>query len=205
MKKTVAVVLVLIIAVVCCWLFVLIRDASNTAFRISSQLGQDLGTLNPLQTAAAYGYGTPVPEGQLSIVNTRIVLEKSFQWFSFSDENIDGHTAIIAKLTTEGETHYPKIGSGFTGIFLGDPTNLSQIKITVPREASDGIWLIQSILASGLVSFSSGGMGVFFDWLDKNFLTVSVGGKEATIINKVQFVLERPKTDLIILTITPRK
>ena len=209
MKKIAVAVLVLIIAVVCCWLFVLIRDVSNTASQISSQFGQNLGTLSPLQTAAAYRY-TPAPEGQLSVVSTRIGLE-ALQWFVFTDDNIDGQPAVVAKLTAEGETHYPGIGGGFTGIFLGDPNDLSQIKIMVPRTErgtqdviNEGPWLTESVLM-GLLPFSSDEKGILSDWINDNFLIISVGNKQEKIIKNVQFVLERPETDLINLTVTPQK
>jgi len=210
MKKMVIVALMLIIAILCVWSLMLIRNISNAASQVSSQYSEAFGTLSPLQTAASYGIVTPVPEGQLSVATTRVALE-ALQWFVFTEETVDGQPALIAKLTTEGEKHYPGVGSGFTGIFLGDPNNLSQIRITVLRTdmsaqglINGGPWLIQNILAN-LLPFSPDEKGAFFDWIDANFLTVPVAGKQEMAIKNVQFLLERPESDTISLTVIPQK
>ncbi len=133
-------------------------------------------------------------------------------WFAFTDGTVDGQPAVIAKLTAEGEKHYPGFGNSFAGIFIGDPANLTQIRFTVlrtepraPEMYSDSCMLIERVLVIDVLPFTYEEKSTFTDWMQEKCRTVPLGNAEQTMIKKMQFVFERSKTNYINLIVTPQR
>ncbi len=141
----------------------------------------------------------------LSADAAKSILQMTGQ-FSFTDGTVGGQTATTAKLTATGATTFPAIASGFYAELIGDPANLSQVIVVVPRTndqttVDQGIGVINVLF----VGFMSADVQLpFFTWLTQNYSGVTVGGQQQTTIGKMQFTLKRTDT-VMNLQIDPAK
>ena len=157
-----------------------------------------------LPTSTCSGTTTPGGLG-ISMDNARTVLQMS-QQFAFADGTADGRPAVIVTMTTSGASTFPAIAQGFSAQFIGDPCDLSQISVTIPRTdqqntADQGVSVLNIVLAGTLppdVQLT------FLAWVAQNYPTIPVSGQQQTTIKTFQFTLQRNQTSMV-LNITPAK
>ena len=168
--------------------------------------------LGALETLAA----TAMPSNQcpdipaagglgVSLVNAKAVLQMT-QQFTFTDGSLGGQAVSTATLASAAAGGFSAISDGFSAQFIGDPCNLSGIKIIVPRtdqqdSVDQGIQAVNLVLVGTLpvdVQFS------FFSWLSQNYSSVAVAGQVQTTIKNMQFSLQRDQTSML-LDILPAK
>jgi len=142
--------------------------------------------------------GTPTAGGLgLAVDKAKTVLLLT-QQFTFTDGNVNGQQAAIASLTDAGAATFPAIADGFSAAFIGDPCNLSQIMVTIPRTdqqdtVDQGIG-VSEILFSGVLP-PDVQLG-FTTWMTENYGTVPVSGQQQTTIKTMQFTLMRTDTEM---------
>ena len=165
-----------------------------------------LETLAAQQQASGTCSGTPTAGGLgISMDTAKTVLQMS-QQFSFADGTANGQPAAIVTLTTTGASSFPAIAQGFSAQFIGDPCNLSQISITIPRTdqqdtADQGLGVLNFVLAGTLppdVQLP------FLTWVAQSYPAVPVSGQQQTTIKTFQFTLQRNQTSMV-LNILPVK
>ena len=168
--------------------------------------------LGALETLAA----TAMPSNQcpdipaagglgVSLVNAKAVLQMT-QQFTFTDGSVGGQPVSTATLASAAAGGFSAISDGFSAQFIGDPCNLSEIKIIVPRtdqqnSVDQGIQAVNLVLVGTLpvdVQFS------FFSWLSQNYSSVAVAGQVQTTIKNMAFTLQRDQTSML-LDILPAK
>ena len=131
--------------------------------------------------------------------NARSVLQMT-QQFAFADGTANGQPAVIVTLTTSGASTFPAIAQGFSAQFIGDPCDLSQISVTIPRTdqqntADQGVSVLNIVLAGTLppdVQLT------FLTWLTQNYSTLAVAGKVETTIKTMKFTLQRNQTSMLL-------
>ena len=150
--------------------------------------------------------GTPTAGGLgISMDTARTVLQMT-QQFAFADGTANGQPAVIVTLTTDGASTFPAIAQGFSAQFIGDPCNLNQISVSIPRTdqqntADQGVIAINSVLAGTLPTDVQ---LTFLSWVTQNYPTVPVSGQQQTTIKNMQFTLQRNQTSMV-LDILPAK
>jgi hypothetical protein len=149
---------------------------------------------------------TPTAGGLgVGLVNAKSVLQMT-QQFTFTDGSIDGQPASTATLASAAAGTFSAISNGFSAQFIGDPCNLSQIKITIPRTDQQAT-VDQGVEAVNIVLTGTLPLDVqltFFTWLTQNYSTVPVAGQQQTTIKNMQFTLSRTPTEMR-LEILPAK
>lgn len=140
----------------------------------------------------------------ISFEKIKPVMESSKQ-FTFSDETVGGKPAVVARLTASAETAMPP-GGNFSAAFIGDPANLSEIRINVPYSQDQavvdaGMGMLTVLFANILppdVLFT------FLQWLNDNYVKVPDGGSQELVSGKFKFVLSR-SNQAMLLDIIPAK
>jgi hypothetical protein len=120
--------------------------------------------------------------------------------FEFSDGDVNGQSASIAKLTSTAAASFPTLAAGFSAAFIGDPANLSEIKITLPRTGDnpaleENVKLVTLLLAGIL---PGNVQSQFLTWMNQNFTDVEVGSMKETTIDNFKFTLSRTSTDMVL-------
>jgi hypothetical protein len=128
------------------------------------------------------------------------------QQFAFSDGNVDGKPATIAKLTSTAATSFPTLAADFSAAFIGDSKNLAEIKVTLPRTedkatVEEGTGLV-SIMFAGILPPDV--QIAFLTWMTQNYSEIPIGGSKETTVNNFKFTLSRTKTEML-LDIIPAK
>ncbi len=75
--------------------------------------------------------------------------------FTFTDGSVNGQPASTATLASAAAGAFSAISNGFSAQFIGDPCNLSEIKVTIPRTdqqatVDEGI-AVTTVLFSGIL------------------------------------------------------
>ena len=138
-------------------------------------------------------------------VNAKSVLQMT-QQFTFTDGSINGQPASTATLASAAAGTFSAISNGFSAQFIGDPCNLSEIKITIPRTDQQAM-VDQGVEAVNIVLTGTLPLDVqlaFFTWLTQNYSTVPVAGQQQTTIKNMQFTLQRDQNNMV-LDILPAK
>jgi len=119
--------------------------------------------------------------------------------FSFTDTTEGGQPVSTAVLTTTGGSVSPAIVKGFSARFIGDPANLSQILVTVPRTedpatAFEEIGIIDDVLQSSLPPDA---LSTFFPWVTQSYSVVAQSGEQQqTTIMNLQFTMKSSNADI---------
>ncbi len=196
----------LLLASLACGLVSGIQQIQQAATELPGMLTSAPTLMGPLETAAAEftppADGTPGAQN-LSLETAKMMLEMT-QQFKFRDDTIDGQPAVVAGLSDSGISSFPAMKDGFSATYIGDPQNLSQIKVTAPRTDS------QDSVDQGITLMSlalSGALPVevkvdFVSWLTENYAGVAVSGKLDKTVGNFQFTLERSDTSET-LTVVP--
>jgi hypothetical protein len=201
---------ILLLASLACGLTSGLKQIQQAATQLPGLLTEAPTMLSPIETAAAEftpeSVLTPSAGGQVLSLDTIKTILQMTQMFEFTDETVDGQPAAIAKLTDAGGTAFPGMKDGFSTAFIGDPKDLSQIKITAPRSdaqstVDQGIGLANVVLTGILLPDVQLN---FVKWLTENYAGVPVGGSLENTIGSMKFTLNRTG-DSEILVIVPVK
>ena len=170
--------------------------------------------LGPIGTAAAEftppavsTNSTTAPAGTLgiSLTDVRTVMDAT-QQFTFKDGSVDGKSAAIATLSSSAAASMPGLAENFSAVFIGDPANLSEIKITVPNSndktaVNTGLAMVTALFSGILppdVLFS------FLPWMAQNYTSVAVGSSQDLTVKNMKFTLSKTNTATV-LDIVPVK
>ncbi len=144
--------------------------------------------------------GTPTAGNLgLQMDQARSVLQATGQ-FTFTDGSVNGQPASTATLASTAAGAFSAISSGFSAQFIGDPCNLSEIKVTIPRTdqqatVDEGV-AVSTTLFSGILP-PEVTLG-FFTWMAQNYGNMTVGGQQQTTFGKIQFTLQRDQTNMLV-------
>jgi hypothetical protein len=131
---------------------------------------------------------------------------QSTQQFEFSDGDVNGQPASIAKLTSTAAATFPTLASGFSAAFIGDPANLIEIKITLPRSADqpgvDESIRVLTLIAAGILPANV--QSQFVTWTNQNFSDIPVDGSKETTIENFKFTLLRTATSMVLDVVPAR-
>jgi hypothetical protein len=163
-------------------------------------------TLAAGQTGSSNCSSTPTAGGLGVSMNTAKSVFQISQQFAIANGSVGGQPAAIVTLTPAGASSFPAIAQGFTAQFIGDPCNLSQISITIPRTdqqdtADQGVAILNLVIIGTLPADVQ---LPFFTWLTQNYPAVPVSGQQQTTIKNFQFTLHRNQTSMV-LDILPAK
>jgi len=187
-----------------------LQNAATTALpAVETSAPTEQGMLETMaagQTGSSTCPSTPTAGGLGISIDTAKTVLPITQQFAFTDGNVGGQPAAIVTLTPSGASSFPAIAQGFTAQFIGDPCNLSQISITIPRtdqqdSADQGVNVLSLVLTGTLpidVQLA------FFTWVTQNYPAVPVSGQQQTTIKTFQFNLQRNQTSMV-LDIVPTK
>ena len=103
-------------------------------------------------------------------------------------------------MTQSAATNFPAIASGFSAQFIGDPCNIGEILVTLPRTdqqdtVDQGIGVINILLAGVM---PAGTQIPFVAWLAEQYASVPVGGQQQTTSGNMQFTLQRSQTEMVV-------
>ena len=170
--------------------------------------------LGPLGTAAAKytppagltDNSTAIP-GRLGIrlVDVRTVMDAT-QQFTFSEKKLGGKPAAIAKLSVSAAKAMPGLAQDFSAAFIGEPTDLSEIKISVPytedKQAIQEGQVMVTTLFTGILPPDV--LLAFIPWITQNYATVQVDSPQELTVKNMKFTLSRTQSE-VLLDITPLK
>ena len=205
-------ILLIMVFLLACGLTNGIQQIQQAVTQLPEVLTSAPTALGALETLAA----TAMPSNQcpdipaagglgVSLVNAKAVLQMT-QQFTFTDGSLGGQAVSTATLASAAAGGFSAISDGFSAQFIGDPCNLSEIKIVVPRtdqpdSVDQGVQAVNLVLVGTLpvdVQFS------FFSWLSQNYSSVAVAGQVQTTIKNMAFTLQRDQTSML-LDILPAK
>ncbi len=169
-----------------------------TALGEVETVGAQQSTNNCPSTPAAGGLG-------LSLETARTVLEMT-NLVTITDGTVNGQPASTVNLSASAAASFPAIVNGFSAQFIGDPCNISEIVVTIPRTdqqttVDQGISLI-NIIFSGFLPPSV--QLPLLSWLTQEYANLQVGGQQQTTIENMVFTMSRSQT-AVTLDITPVK
>ena len=143
---------------------------------------------------------TPTAGGLgISIYPIKSVIQSTGQ-FTQTDGTVDSKPASTVTLAQAAAALFPDIANGFSAQFIGDPCNLSEIKVNIPRtdqqaSVDQGIGLINILLAGVM----PGGTQIpFVTWLTQEYASLPVGGQQQTTFGTIQATLQRNQTTMIL-------
>ncbi len=190
-----------------------IQQLQSAATQLPGILTSMPTAMGALETSAAVqspnssACSTPTSAGLgITLDSVKAVLQIT-QQVAFTDTTVNGKQVSTATLASLGATTFPTIASGFSGQFIGDPCNLSEIVVTVPRTDSqttidEGIGVINALFATFMPPEVQLGL---LPWLSQNYSTVPLGGQVQTTISTMNFTLQRTATNNMVLDIIPAK
>lgn len=187
-----------------------VQQIQSAATQLPGMLTAAPSMVGPMETAAAQmtapsGSGSSGAAQGLSIDNLKTILQVTGE-VKFTDSTVGGQPATIATLSDTGVSTFPAMGTAFSATFIGDTSNLSQIKIAAPRsDAQDTVdqgIALNNLMLSGVLSPSV--QVSFSTWLTENYAGVAVGGTLSKTVENVQFTLDRTAATET-LTVVPSK
>jgi hypothetical protein len=199
-------------------LFIVACGLSNGVQQIQSAVTQlpgvltsmptELGGIETAASAQTSSDCTTTTPGGLGITLDKVksVLQIT-QQVTFTDGTVNGQPVSTATLSSTSASTFPSISNGFSAQFIGDPCNLSEIKVTTPRTdqqstVDEGIGILNILFAG----FMPPEVDLpLLTWLSENYGNVPVSGQAQTTIGQMQFTLQRSKTNTITLDILPVK
>ena len=144
---------------------------------------------------------TPAPSaGRLNISLEDAKKVETSGRYSFTDATEGGRPVSTAVLTAVARNDAPALADVFSARFIGDPANLSQILVTVPRTedpatAFEAIALIGDVLSTALPPDVH---ATFIPWVTQSYSTVSTSGERQTTINNLRFTMKLSGADVIL-------
>ena len=163
-----------------------------TALGALETVGAQQSSSNCPSTPAAGGLGISLDTGKTVLLFT--------SQFTFTDGTVNGQAASTVTLSESAASIFPAIANGFSAQFIGDPCNLSEIKVTVPRTdqqetADQGIGLINIVLAG----FMPADVQLpLITWLSQQYASIQVGDQQQTTIGNILFTMSRSQTEIVL-------
>ena len=149
------------------------------------------------------GSNTPSTTGLgISVDNIKTIMQAS-QQFTFTDETVNGQPAVVARLSSTAAAAMPA-GADFSAAFIGDSSNLGEIKISMPYSTDQTA--VDSAMGMVTVLFASilppDVLFTFLPWLTENYSKVPDGGSQQMTAGKFKFTLSRSQS-IMLLDILP--
>ena len=206
---------ILMLSTLACNAVTRLRDAQT---EIPAMMTAAPTMMSPLETAAAEitppALSTSAPDNNgtaskgglgINLENVKTVMQAT-QQFTFTDGTVDGKPAAIASLSASAATSMPGFADGFSAAFIGDSTDLSEIKITIPNVADqasvDAGLSMMTVLFAGILPPDV--LFTFVPWLTENYSKVPVGGSEELTAKNLKFTLSKTEASTM-LDIVPAK
>jgi hypothetical protein len=146
---------------------------------------------------------TPTAPGLgVSLVQVKTILQAT-QQFVFTDGTVNGKTASTATLGPTLTASFPDIATGFSAQFIGDPCNISELTISMPRTdqqatVDQALGIVDVLIAAFL---PSGDQLAVINWLTQNYGSIKVGETVQQTLGSMQFTLTRSQTQMVIDTV----
>jgi hypothetical protein len=162
--------------------------------------------LAAIETPSTNCPATPAAGGLgISLDKVKSVLQVT-QQFVFTDGTVNGQPASTATLGPSLTASFPDIASGFSAQFIGDPCNIGELTISLPRNdqqatVDQAVGLIDVLIAAFL---PSGAQLTVINWMTQNYSSLPIGGQAQTTAGSMQFTLTRSQTEMV-LDIVPAK
>jgi hypothetical protein len=168
----------------------------------------ELGAVETLsaQQSSSNCPATPAAAGLgISLDTVKTVLQLT-QQFVFTDGTVKGQPASTATLGSSAAATFPDIANGFSAQFIGDPCNISELIVSIPRNdkqvtVDQAMGLINVLIAAVL---PSGAQLTVLAWMAQEYPNMQVGGQKQTTAGSMQFTLSRSQTEMI-LDVVPAK
>jgi hypothetical protein len=169
-----------------------------TAMGAVETLSAQQSSSNCPATPAAGGLG-------ISLDQIKTIMQAT-QQFVFTDGTVNGQPATTATLGPTMTASFPDIANGFSAQFIGDPCNISELTISLPRNdqqatVDQAVGVIDVLIAAFL---PSGDQLAVINWMTQNYGPMKVGEQQQTTIGNMQFTLSRTQTEMK-LDIVPAK
>jgi hypothetical protein len=190
-------------------IFVLACGLTNGISGIATQLPGILTgvptTIGAVETLSAQQpsgncSSTPTTGGLgISLETVKTVLQITNQ-FTFTDGTVNGQTASTVTLASGAAAAFPEIANGFSAQFIGDPCNLGEITVTIPRTdqqatVDQGMAVINILFAAVL---PPGAQFPYLAWLTQQYASMQVGGQQQATFGSMQFTLSRSQTAMVL-------
>ncbi len=146
---------------------------------------------------------TPTTGGLgISLSQVKSILEPT-QQFVFSDGTLNGQPASTATLGAILKASFPDIAAGFSAKFIGDPCNISELIISMPRTdkqatVDQALGIVNVLVVAFL---PSGDQLAVLNWLTQNYGSIKVGESVQKTLGSMQFTLTRSQTEMVIDTV----
>jgi hypothetical protein len=162
-------------------------------------------TLSAQQSSSSCPATPTAPGLGISLDLVKTILQAT-QQFVFTDGTVNGLPASTATLGPTLTASFPDIATGFSAQFIGDPCNISELTISMPRTdnqatVDQALGVLDVLIAAFLPSGDQ--LGVI-NWLAQNYSSIQVGGKAQNTLGSMQFTLTRSQTEMV-LDIVPAK
>ncbi len=169
-----------------------ILTSAPTAFGAIETLSAQQSSSNCPATPTAPGLG-------ISLVQVKTFLQAT-QQFVFTDGTVNGKSASTATLGPTLTASFPDIAAGFSAQFIGDPCNISELTISMPRTdqqatVDQALGIVDVLIAAFL---PSGDQLAVINWLTQNYGSIKVGETVQQTLGSMQFTLTRSQTQMVI-------
>jgi hypothetical protein len=172
-----------------------ILTSAPTTFGAVETLSSQQSSSNCPATPTAGGLG-------ISLDQVKSLLQAT-QQFVFTDGTVNGKPASTATLGPTMTASFPDIAAGFSAQFIGDPCNIGELIISMPRTdkqatVDQALGIVDVLIAAFL---PSGDQLAVVDWLTQNYGSIKVGEKVQKTLGSMQFTLTRSQTEMVIDTV----
>ncbi|MEI7844489.1 MAG: hypothetical protein WCK35_01675 [Chloroflexota bacterium] len=138
----------------------------------------------------------------IDIEKVKTVLETTKQ-FTFTESSVDGQPALVAGLSSDLATAMPVVAESFSAVFIGDPKDISEIRISVPSSEDQaavqtGLSMVTVIFAGILPTDS---LISFLPWITENYTKLPVGGTEEMTAGKLKFTLSKSEVTVLLVIV----
>ncbi len=139
----------------------------------------------------------------ISLKDVRTVMDPT-QQFTFTNQQMGGRPAAVAGLSASAAKSMPGLAGNFSAAFIGDPANLSEIRVNVPytndKAAIQQGLTLMTVLFSGFLPPDV--LLSFIPWITQNYETVQVETPQVLTVKNMKFTLSRTQT-VVQLDISP--
>jgi hypothetical protein len=183
----------------------LINGISGIATQLPAILTSAPTTIGAVETLSSQQSSTNCPAtstaGGLGVAldTAKTILQITNQ-FTFTDGTVNGKTASTATLDTSAAATFPAVANGFSAQFIGDPCNIGEVYVTIPRtdqqdSVDQGMELINLLFAGVLPPQTQ---LTLLSWMVQAYSSIPVGGQQQTTIGTIQITLSRTQTDMVL-------
>ena len=172
-----------------------ILTSAPTELGAMETLAAQQSTTNCPATPTAAGLG-------ISLDQVKTLLQAT-QQFVFTDGTANGKPDSTATLGPTLTASFPDIAAGFSAQFIGDPCNISELTISMPRTdkqatVDQALGIVNVLVVAFL---PSGDQIAVLTWLTQNYGSIKVGESVQQTFGSMQFTLTRSQTEMVIDTV----